>query len=190
MKMLHRERGITLIMALIMLVVLTLLALTSFNLNQSNLQVVSNMQQRDEALAAAREVIEETISSTDFFKTPAKALANPCNGVANTRCVDVNGDGATDITVAITPAPACVKAQPIKSSDLDLKVEDDLACSLGASQNFGTEGANTGNSTCANSIWDIHVVATDVVTEAQVEVTQGVAVRVAEDDIAANCPNT
>ena len=90
--------------------------------------------------------------------------------------------------MAITPAPACVKAQPIKTSDLDLRVQDDIACSLGASQNFGTEGANTGNSTCANSVWDIHVVATDVVTEAQVEVTQGVAVRVAEDDISTNCP--
>ena len=190
MTTLHRQQGITLIMALIMLVVLTLLALTSFNMNQSNLQVVSNMQQREEALAAAREVIEETISSTDFFKSPASALKNPCDGAANTRCVDVNGDGTTDVTVAITPAPACVKAQPIKSSDLDLSVEEDLACSLGASQNFGTEGANTGNSTCANSVWEIHAVATDVVTEAQVEVTQGVAVRVAEDDLTKNCPTT
>jgi Tfp pilus assembly protein PilX len=187
--MLHRQQGITLIMALVMLVVLTLLALTSFNLNQSNLQVVSNMQQREESLAAAREVIEEVISSTAFFKTPSNALSTPC-GQNNRRCIDTNGDGTTDVTVDITPAPTCVKAQPIKSSDLDVAVPDDLACSLGANQNFGTVGANTGNSTCSNSIWDIHVVATDVVTEAEVEVTQGVAVRVAEDDIAKNCPKS
>lgn len=185
--MLHRQQGMTLIMALVMLVVLTLLALTSFNLNQSNLQVVSNMQQRGEALAAAREVIEETISNTNFFTTPANVLANPC-GANNRRCIDTNGDGTTDITVAITPAPVCVKAQAIKNSDLDLAVTEDLACSLGAGQDFGTEGANTGNSTCANSIWDVHVVATDVVTEAQVEVTQGVAVRVPMEKIATNCP--
>lgn len=187
MKMLRRQQGMTLVMALVMLVVLTLLALTSFNLNQSNLQVVSNMQQRDEALAAAREVIEETISNTNFFTTPDNALANPC-GANNTRCIDTNGDGTDDITVAITPAPACVKAQAIKTSDLDLAVEEDLACSIGAGQAFGTEGANTGNSTCANSIWDVNVVATDIVTEAKVEVTQGVAVRVPEDNVAANCP--
>ncbi|NML60044.1 hypothetical protein HHL21_02870 [Massilia sp. RP-1-19] len=186
--MLHRQQGITLIMALVMLVVLTMLALTSFNMNQSNLQIVSNMQQRDEALAAAREVIEETISSTRFFETPSNVLANPC-GANNQRCVDVNGDGVTDVTVAITPAPRCVKAQSIKSSDLDLAEPEDLGCSIGANQNWATEGATTGNSTCANSIWDVHVVATDAVTEAQVEVNQGIAVRVAEDDIATNCPN-
>ncbi|RJG14671.1 hypothetical protein [Massilia cavernae] len=187
MKTLHRQQGITLIMALIMLVVLTLLALTSFNLNQSNLQVVSNMQQREEVTAAAREVIEETISNTRFFESPANVLANPC-GANNTRCIDVNGDGANDITVAITPAPNCVKAQAIKSSDLNLEEPEDIGCTLGANQNFGTAGASTGNSACANSVWDVHVVATDTATEAQVEVTQGVAVRVAEEDIATNCP--
>lgn len=183
---LHRQRGITLIMALVMLVVLTLLALTSFNLTRSNLQIVSNMQQREEAVAAAREVIEETISSTRLFETPANILPNPC-GAPNQRCIDVNGDGANDVTVAITPAPRCVKAQAIKSTELDLADADDLGCTLGANQNFGTAGATTGNSACANSIWDVHVVATDAVTEAKVEVTQGIAVRVAEEDIATNC---
>ena len=77
MKNLHRQQGVTLIMALVMLVVLTLLALTSFNLTRSNLQIVSNMQQRDEAEAAAREVIEETISSTRFFETPNDILQEP-----------------------------------------------------------------------------------------------------------------
>lgn len=187
MKTLHRQQGITLIMALVMLVLLTLLALTSFNLAGSNLQIVSNMQQHDEAVAAAREVIEETISNTRFFETPSNILATPC-GASNRRCIDVNGDGAHDITVAITPAPSCVKAQAIKSSELDLEEPEDVGCTLGASQNFGTAGANTGNSACANSVWDVHVVATDVATEAEVEVTQGIAVRVADEDIATNCP--
>lgn len=187
--MLHRQQGITLIMALVMLVVLTMLALTSFNMNQSNLQIVSNMQQRDEAMAAAREVIEETISSTRFFETPGNVLANPC-GANNQRCVDVNGDGTTDVTVAITPAPSCVKAKAIKSTELDIAVKEDLDCTIGTPQGvWATEGANTGNSTCSNTVWDVHVVATDVVTEAQVEINQGIAVRVADDDVATNCPN-
>lgn len=187
MKTLRRQQGITLIMALVMLVLLTLLALTSFNLAGSNLQIVSNMQQHDEAVAAAREVIEETISNTRFFETPSNILANPC-GASNRRCIDVNGDGGHDITVDITPAPSCVKAQAIKSSELHLEEPEDVGCTLGANQNFGTAGANTGNSACANSVWDVHVVATDVATEAKVEVTQGLAVRVADEDIATNCP--
>ncbi len=187
MKMLRRQQGVTLVVALVMLVLLTLLALTSFNLGKSNLQVVSNMQQRDEGIAAAREVIEETVSNTRFFVSPANALASPC-GAANTRCVDSNGDGVPDVTVALSPPPTCVKAQAVKNSDLDLANAEDAGCSVGAAQNFGVAGAVTGNSECANSVWEINAVATDNATQASVTVTQGVAVRVARDDIATNCP--
>lgn len=85
MKMHRRQQGMTLVMALIMLVLLTVLALTSFSLGNSNLQVVSNMQQREQAIAAANQVIEETISSPRFFSTPEAALTNPC-GAPNQRC--------------------------------------------------------------------------------------------------------
>lgn len=181
------QRGMTLVVALIMLILLTLLALTSFNLGKSNLQIVSNMQQRQETVAAAREVLEETISSTRFFTTPNNTLLNPC-GEANVRCIDTNGDGVTDVKVALTPPPACVKAQPIMNSELDLSKADDAGCSVGATQNFGVAGAVTGNSECSNSLWDITAVATDQATKASVTVTQGVTVRVAKDDIATNCP--
>jgi Tfp pilus assembly protein PilX len=186
-RQLARQRGLTLVTALIMLVLLTLLALTSFNLGKSNLQVVSNMQQRDQAVAAAREVIEESISTTRLFTTPKDVLAAPCNG-PNTRCVDVNGDGKPDITVALTPPPTCVKAKPLKNSELDLANAEDVGCSQGAIQNFGVAGAVTGNSQCANSVWEVNAVATDNATSAAVTVTQGVAVRVSQDDLATNCP--
>ncbi len=184
----RHQDGMTLIMALIMLVVLTLLALTSFNLGKSNLQVVSNMQQRDEAIAAASEVIEETISKK-FFEDTTSILANPCNGVANSRCIDTNGDGVQDVTVTLTPRPTCIKAQIIKTSALDLEVEEDQACIVGTSPDKGgMAGANAGNSLCANSVWEVNAVATDNVTQAAVVVTQGVAVRVRDSDISENCP--
>jgi Tfp pilus assembly protein PilX len=185
----RRERGITLVTALIMLVLLTLIALTSFNVGKSNLQIVSNMQQRDEATAAAREVIEETISNTRFFVSPDYILANPC-GAPNLRCVDTNGDGKTDVKVAIAPKPKCVKAPVIKNTSLNMADVEDARCSMGSAQSFGVAGAVDGNSACAESIWEINAVATDVETEAKVEVTQGVAVRVARDDVTNNCPTT
>lgn len=186
----RRESGITLVTALIMLVLLTLIALTTFNVGKSNLQIVGNMQQRDEATAAAREVIEETISNTRFTVTPQHALADPCEGVPNQRCVDTNGDGTQDVKVAITPAPKCVKAPVIRNTALDLSKEEDLVCSMGSGQSFGVAGAVDGGSACADSIWEINVVATDVETEAKVEVNQGVSVRVARDDVTNNCPTT
>jgi Tfp pilus assembly protein PilX len=186
MKMHRRQQGMTLVMALIMLVLLTVLALTSFSLGNSNLQVVSNMQQREQAIAAANQVIEETISSPRFFSTPEAALTNPC-GAPNQRCVDTDGDGKDDVKVALSPQPSCVKAQSIKNSDLDLADAEDAGCSVGSNQNFGVAGATNGNSECANSVWDVTAVATDMTTQASVKVTQGVAVRVAKDDIASNC---
>jgi hypothetical protein len=80
-----------------------------------------------------------------------------------------------------------VKAQSIKNSDLDLADAEDAGCSVGSNQNFGVAGATNGNSECANSVWDVTAVATDMTTQASVKVTQGVAVRVAKDDIASNC---
>jgi Tfp pilus assembly protein PilX len=185
----RRQRGITLITALVMLVLLTLIALTTFNVGKSNLQVVSNMQQRDEAAAAAREVIEETISNTRFTVTPGAVLANPC-GAENQRCLDTNGDGQDDVRVKITPQPKCVMAPMIRNTALDLARVEDQVCSMGSSQSFGIAGAVDGNSACADSVWEIGAEATDLETEAQVTVTQGVAVRVARDDVTNNCPTT
>ena len=183
------QRGVTLITALVMLVLLTLVALATFNVGKSNLQIVSNMQQRDEVAAAAHEVIEEAISNTRFTTTPDHVIANPC-GADNQRCVDTNNDGKDDVRVKITPRPACVKAPVIKNTALDLAKVEDQVCSMGSSQSFGVAGAVDGNSACADSIWEIHAEATDIETEAQVKVTQGVGVRVARDDVTNNCPTT
>jgi len=189
MTSLRRQRGITLITALIMLVLMTLIALTAFNVGKSNLQVVSNMQQRDEAQAAAREVIEETISNTRFFVTPNDILADPC-GEANHRCVDTNGDKKPDVKVALAPAPKCVNAPVVRNSALNLANPEDAGCSMGGGQNFGVAGAVDGNSACADSIWEINAIATDMQTQAEVKVTQGVSVRIARDDVTNNCPTT
>ena len=183
----RRQQGITLVTALIMLLLLTMLALASVNLGNSNLQVVGNMQRRDQALAAAHAVLEETISTSSFTKTPDSALTNPC-GAPNQRCVDTDGDGKTDIKVTLTPAPACVKVQAIKNTDLNLSDNEDMGCAVGESQMHGVEGASDGNSDCDNSVWDVAAVATDEATQASVKVVQGVAVRITRDDVATNCP--
>ena len=49
----HSQRGITLFVGLIMLVLITLMVTSAFTLSTSNLKSVGNMQARDEAIAAA-----------------------------------------------------------------------------------------------------------------------------------------
>lgn len=172
-----RQRGTTLLIGLILLVLLTLLATTSFNLGKSNLQIVGNMQSRSENLSSARTALEETISSTNFANTPTASLP----GGSNSKSYDTNGDGNADVTVTLTPQPCIKKAQAIKNAQLDLTKADDVGCMVGASQSMGIAGAVSGDSLCADTTWEITAVATDTVTQARATAVQGVAVRVAAD---------
>jgi len=182
-----RQHGMTLLVALIMLVLMTLFALSSFNIGKSNSQAVANMQSRNQALAAAQGTIAEAISLPTFTSAPANALVLPCAG-PNTRCVDVNGDGINDVTVTLTPAPSCVASQTIKNSSLNLSLPSDAGCSTGASQSFGIVGSAAGDSLCANTLWELTASAVDSVTQARANVAQGVTVRVSRDDVVNNCP--
>jgi Tfp pilus assembly protein PilX len=177
----NRERGATLIVSLIMLLLITLLAVSSFNLGKGNLQIVGNMQQRTQALAAAQGAVATVISSTQFTATPGNAIpasAVPayCSGAPNTTCVDVNGDGRADVNVVVNPI--CDSIQPILVSQLDFSNPNDAGCLIGASQDFGVAGATNNNSMCSNSVWDIQASATDQMSGANYVVDQGVAVRV------------
>jgi Tfp pilus assembly protein PilX len=177
-----RQRGAALIVSLIMLILISLLAVASFRLGKSDLQIVGNMQLRKQALSAAQQTIEQVISTTQFTATPTNALLNPC-GAPNTACVDVNGDGVPDINVRIVVL--CNAIQPILNSALDFTNPNDAGCLVGAGQNTGVAGAANGNSLCSNSVWDTQATATDVITNAQYVIDQGVAVRVPSADL---CP--
>ncbi len=177
------EKGSVLMIGLIMLVLLTILTLTSFRVGKGNLQVVANSQQKLQALAAAQGAIEKTISTAQFSATPNNALPTPCNGVANTDCVDVDGDGTTDINVTVVPK--CVSNQIIANASLNLAKAEDKGCTLGNSQDFGTEGASTSNSLCTNILWDVAATASDATTGARLTANQGVALRVSSSQ---TCP--
>lgn len=184
-----RQRGVTLFMAMIMLVLLTLLAVTTFNLGSSSLQIIGNFQHRSEVLGAAEEAIESALSTTRMMLQPGNIFINPCNNVPNTICVDLNGDGTNDVTVTLTPQPTCVKAKVVPNAQLNLAVPDDLACSVAPTQGtFGIQGVPTGNSLCTDSVWEIRALASDNTTQANLAVTEGAAVRVPNTTVATYCP--
>lgn len=181
------QAGMTLVIALILLALMTVMAIASFNTGKIGMQIVGNMQQRNEVVGAANAVLEEVLSTTRMFQTPGSVFLTPCAG-ANTRCFDMNGDGTNDITVALTPQPTCVQSQTIMNAALNLALPDDQGCATGAPQLFGVAGVQTGSSICANSLWEVNAVATDSVTNATATVTEGAAVRVSTDDIGSTCP--
>lgn len=188
-----RQSGITLIVALIMLVLLTMLALTTFKLGQSSLELADNAQQRQQVQNAAQATIDTLISATAFINHPASALDNSncpttLNAAANSTCIDLYGDGKTIVNVALSPVPTCVQAAAIALSQLDLSNAEDLGCSMGIEQNFGTASAGAAGSLCADSVWEINAVATEPVSGARQLITEGVKVRVSTDAIASSCP--
>jgi hypothetical protein len=166
-----RQRGLTLIVALIMLVALALLAVWAVNTSTVNTRIVGNTQVRAEALAAAQEAVEETISS-DLFPTSVNATVN----------VDVDGDGSVDYTAALTPKPTCNRVRVVKVSEIDPTLASGRQClqsssSSGPSIEVVGSAPPTGNSLCADAEWNVRVVATDTRSSANTAVNQGIADR-------------
>ena len=64
-----RQIGATLITALIMLIVLTLLVVSGIRASNTNLRIAGNMQMQAEAIAAAQQAIEKAISTPPFDVT-------------------------------------------------------------------------------------------------------------------------
>ena len=186
-----RQSGTVLVIGMIMLVLMTLLAVTSFNLGRGEYQIISNMQFQSEASSAAQMALEEVVSNLNFSTSPANVFATPCSG-ANTICYDTNGDGNNDVVVTIKSRgdtkPVCITSKTIKNSSLNLSNTDDLGCTAGATQTFGVAGASTGDSLCADSVWDVQAEGVDTVTQAKAVITTGLSVRVSTDDISNSCP--
>ena len=192
----NRQQGATLLVAMIMLIMLTLFALSAMNTSIMNLRMVGNMQNRSEALDATMRTIETAISTTRFVDFPTDAIDNDC-GTPNTFCTDVNGDGVDDLITTLTPTPACIQSKITKISDLVITgpTSDDVACLQAQQQGtFGVQGAaSTGDSLCGQTVWNISAQtlekgATVVTSSVNYTATQGIGVRVPALAITASCP--
>ena len=187
------EAGISLVLSLVMLVLLTIMALASFNIGKTSLQVVENTQQNAQARGAAQAVIDQVVSSPVFAEAPGAVLDNSncpagVSAPPNSRCVDIYGDARTVVVVAMQPQPACTQVKLIPAAALNLERPEDLGCSLGVVQNFGIEGAVSGASLCSDTLWEINAAASEPVSRAAALVTQGVSMRVSNDSVATTCP--
>ncbi|TFZ01589.1 pilus assembly PilX family protein [Ramlibacter rhizophilus] len=180
------QRGATLVVALIFLVLLSVFAINAFNSSTTNVRVVGNMQSRQEAIAAANLAIETVISSTAFSTTPATVAATPIN-------VDIDKDGANDYVVNMTPQPTCYRVRPIKNYELNAAVETDRVC-LSTSGNGGgghieypSGSVSVDDSLCATTEWNLRAVVTDARSAAQVAVNQGAGLKILTADASSYC---
>ena len=161
-----RQRGATLLMGLIMLVLLTLMGLASINSATSNLKVVGNMQFQQEAMGAVQVALNRVLSKGSYFSDPATAPTSDT--------VDMTGDGTADYTVNLLQ-PCILSTKDILVSELSLSNADDLLC-LGSSaiKNTGIMGQQSGaaKSDCANVVWRLTGWVADTNTKVTAGITQ------------------
>lgn len=177
------QSGATLVVTLVMLLLVGLVAATSIVGSGRNLQVAGNMQARNEALAAAQSLVEETISSGAFARDPLAAAAVPYP-------IDLDADGRPDHVARLDPAPACLRVRPVRMVELDPAVPGDIACMGSAALMPGRDFAavTSGDSLCHETTWNVASSVAEETTGAQVRVHQGVVLRLPVTDVANACP--
>jgi Tfp pilus assembly protein PilX len=192
----RRQQGATLLVTMVMLIMLTLLAISAMNTSTNNLRMVGNMQLRNEAIDVSQRVVEETISTPKFASTPADALLNPCNQ-PNQRCTDVNGDGTWELQTNLVPRPTCIQGKVIKVKDLRITGpnSEDVACVQAQQQGtFAVAGASSaGDSLCGSTVWEITSITTPygssaTTADTRAGIVQGVGVRIPALDVTTSCP--
>ena len=174
--------GISLVLGLIMLILLTLLAISAFQATNINLRIAGNMQVRQETLGAAQTGIEQVLSSPAFV--------DPTTPPAP-KTVSLNG---ASYTVDFTPAPACKSVVDIPSEDLVPTNPDDFVCIPSAalpgsgSGIFLASGVPAPPSYCSNTRWAVIAVVADANTGSNSSLDQGVGVRISKANALNACP--
>lgn len=162
----HAQRGVTLFVGMIMLVLITLMVTTAFTLSNTNLKAVGNMQAKDEAIAAANVAIEQVLSSP-FTDTPTAEEIN----------VDINNDGTTDYVVSIAK-PHCIRAS-IYTTNAAVISSVTLGAAMSPTTTFDW-----------STLWEIEAKVHDPRSGAETTVRTGTRVllqALTQDEIAVQC---
>lgn len=155
----HSQRGITLFVGMIMLVLITVMVTSAFMLSNTNLKAVGNMQAKEEAVAAANQAIEQFLSSP-FIDDKVEG---------ETIDVDINLDDKPDYQVVIAD-PVCVRAS----------VDTNASKSSITLPNMSTV-------TSWNTVWDIQATVENKTTGAKTVVNSGVRVLLTQEEKTAVC---
>lgn len=127
------QRGITLMVVLVMLVVLTLFGIAGINVSTSNLQVVGNMQARKSNEAVAYQGVETVLSSINYFNAPAAA-------VTFTSPTGYTTTFANRVCLFAAPATGYSAVQPIVPEDTNWEVRVSVTDSVSGATTAMTQG--------------------------------------------------
>ncbi len=161
-----KQHGATLVTALVMLIVLTLLVLSAIRSSTTNLRIAGNMQMQEEIVQAAQQAAEQIISY-NFPANPQLAVSNASNATIGM---------ATYTTVA---SAVCTGSKPVPNNTPNIPqqcISSSTAANTGIIYVSGV--TLTGTSWCLAQQWDVRAQATDNRTGATATVHQGVSLYV------------
>ena len=169
-----KQRGATLLVGMIMLVVLTLLVVFAIRSGNTNLKIAGNMQVQTEASAAVQQSIEKIIEDIKLVENFT---------LINTADAKYQPSAAGNVTYAVTIAPLnkCKVESPVLNESLDPAKPNDVPCfeSPDADKAIKADGSLTTTlSACKNQQWDVEASVTDVNSGARVAQVQGISIRV------------
>ncbi len=153
---LRRQRGATLVIALIFLVLVTLFAVSGVNTGVNNLRTANNQQMIVEAEFAAQQQVESVLNSVGPFENAATTPASTAVDV------DANGDGYNDFKVT-TYRPKCLSIVPAP----------------GYSYEFASSAPK-------DTVWEVISDAKDAVFGASISLRQGVKIRMPVSAVCVN----
>lgn len=171
------QGGMTLVVALVMLIVLTLIVVSAIRFGNINLRITGNVQAEAEAASAAQVAIE-TMVNTVNASTNISAITSQTMNVST-------GGTTQQVTVE---KPGCIFNKNINNADLDPTKTSDQACFEGNDPEKIVTADNTLTTTptaCKDQQWDVVAAVDDSKTGVKISLLQGVSVRVGAE---VDCP--
>jgi Tfp pilus assembly protein PilX len=160
----REESGFVLIVSLIMLIVMTLVGVSVIRISTTNLQLVNNMQARQQAIAAASSVINQVLSSSFINEVDINGALTTVASTAYTYSPDGTGTGARSYSVTI--AKPCLRSMTqLRNAEIPALVATNSAYST-------CLGAGT-YATCFRSVWEVTADVSSGFLGAKTSITQG-----------------
>ena len=168
----RRQQGATLLIALIMLVVMTLFAITAIRTGNIGLKIVGNQQAQKRMEAAAAQAVEQVVSNLGNFDSAAVIL--PAATAAQRICINSTVAGTPPVAI---PPNTCAVVAP-GSFQVDVLP---VRCVAAKRQ---TGGSLTQAMSTYENTWEIVATVTDSLTGAKATYHQGMMIRM----LASSCP--
>ena len=166
-----RQSGITLIVSLIMLIVLTLLVVSAIRFGNINLKVANNSQVDVEAQAAAQIGLEKMLSAIDAADKPDSVSALTGQSIST---------GGASYTVNVAK-PTCIMSRYVLSTELNPGKTSDRVCFGGGDHDpmVDPNGKLIPQPTeCKSQQWEMTSTLSDAGSGANTTLVQGISARV------------